>query len=861
MQKLKKGLIFLIAAIFMISTFVPVYAEDTASSSGGGASSGGVDGGVGGGVASGGGGIIGVPSFPAYVEMSKIKAKGTICLPDGFAAPDGGLQIYGGFGSVELNSISAASVFSADSTEDTTEYEKIDVIATIPAGENSVEFEKTFEISSSADGFYGRFWIYDTNVISQDGERYISNKMSVSNIIKLKANKNEYSDINVTLSEAENKIDYSITFDEALKDEAPQQSVFVIADDGYDKYITRQDFNRCDAEICGSFRTENEIYELKYYIPKSDLLNNQRVETGTFSNGEAAFDVMNNIVINPQVCISGEISRPDTTDPLEELKIGISTSEATVNITIEEGKTAARYIVAAGKDTWEYVKVDILNSDFYKSGYFDGTEICDYYRTYTYITESLTNVDLPLQRQCVISGKIELPSDIVMSEQTYFYINMEIESTSGSYCDYKSFNKYSDKDAYYKFYVPYEYKDESFIISYDYGTYESVLFPTSAKNPLPYYYRGASSGGGGGGTGPVYVQENPEGLQYGRRIYCNSQTGTFYEEQAAAYVFDNCLISTDITLAKDGEIFLANSIGGYFVDVLSQNGGDADIILLDADTKNERYKKTLSGGDNTYIFDGLEDGAYIISAQYNQKTYYYTGSRLSTNVNNAKIIDTEYNPVNYGNDMYYDNIFPTNIDCLIDYCIINGEETEAKIEIFDIYGNRRYVYNSYDTIHIPFSQFVMSINGKFVSKYGIYGRMYIYGLTDKFDEASVVTARYVNTLESSLAISYNQNYINIDVVIEDDNYDYSINNASLEGNYIVSSINKREDNQNVDTIYYAAYNDGILTHLISDKLSLTKGTTEVKVPLPWELGENTDVKIFIWNDLLMPAAQSAFIEY
>lgn len=800
MLRIKQWLIFVLIMALSISS-VSVYAgnntvvsenSSSSGSSGGDSSSG------------GGGGTWVAPSQTASVSMSEFTAKGTIQLPEGFVAPVGGIDIYGGFGGVTFQDISLLSVTSSNVEDsiiddETIEYEKVEVIATIPQGKSSVSFEKTFSIASASDAFYGEFWVYDTDISSKDGRRYLSNKMLISNIIRIKPNKFDYANINVTMECSENKVDYEVVFDDSLISEKPNQTIFVIADDGYDKYITKQSFTRCDEKISGSIRTGNDEYELKYYIPSTNLPENQKITTGVNNCGVADLNAINSINVNAQNYISGSVARPDNDDSSEELNLKISTSKAAVNVTIPKGRNCIEYIVGAVDESREYINVEVLNSDCYKSGYYDGYDFYDYKKYYDYISESVENLIITLQKQCIISGEIKLPSTINMAEKTWFRIYVEVENEQGTYFDSEYFIKYSDKDSIYKFYVPYEYKEDEFLIKYhyeNYAGYEVSAFPSAAKNPLPYYPKnssGGSTGGGGGNSGSSggssgggssnigilgYTEEMPSGLLCDRLIFSDLNSGTFDKSKAHRYVFDKNAINSDITLAKDGEIKDIPAIGGYFTDVLSIGDG-VNVKLLDYETKSEKYSQLISGGK--YIFNNVTDGKYIISVWYNNCAYYYTGDKLSTDIDKAKIVDINETPVSYSNDMYYDNIFPTDIMCRIEKCIINGNSTNARIGIYDIYGNCRGEFDSNDIIRIDFSPFVLSVNGKYVSEYKINEYMNITQLTDDFDKAAEISAQYRNCIKKSLAY-HSPKYDGIIVDVEMHNEE-SLSNWLDDGNY------------------------------------------------------------------------------
>ena len=151
-----KKYISLILTIFIILTAIlPVTASSSTNAGSG-------SGGGSGGGSMGGGNVVVVQ--PVQTPKAEYTVSGTISLPAGMVAPEGGLKVYGGFGGVNLSEVSSVSLLSADEyIEEEVEivYEDYEVIATIPQGSYYTTFSTTCSINTSYDGIYGKFWIYD----------------------------------------------------------------------------------------------------------------------------------------------------------------------------------------------------------------------------------------------------------------------------------------------------------------------------------------------------------------------------------------------------------------------------------------------------------------------------------------------------------------------------------------------------------------------------------------------------------------------------------------------------------------------------------------------------------------------------
>lgn len=387
---------------------------------------------------------------------------------------------------------------------------------------------------------------------------------------------------------------------------------------------------------------------------------------------------------------------------------------------------------------------------------------------------------------CVVKGKIKLPDGMVQESKTcfYVYINIDIDKASvGRYSDTDMILKLSDEEAEYEFEIPAEWEGASFILSYDYGSYDDVSqadFPSSPSAPLKKLSNGGagvikpgggSSGGGGigsGGGGGIivgsipagYSKKAPSDLLINRLVYVNSDKGSLYQKNAEKYKLGKGTAVHDIILAQKGDVSVNNRIGGYFTDTLKSNI-KTTIKLSDALTKAEKYSCTV-GADGKYLFENIDGGLYVISAQYGDKTYYYSNKKLVEDITEAEIIDTQTDDVSFYNDMWRDNIYPVDITLDVTDCSINGFYTICKIGVYDIYGNKHAEFDCSESIEINFSPFVLEIDGRFASAYNYGGYTCITELTDNFNNAEIFEAKYSNVLNPD---SYSGDTIVIDAIL------------------------------------------------------------------------------------------------
>lgn len=99
---MKKYLSLILTLFIILTSMITVSAYSTTGSASGGSSAGGTS--SGGGGSAGSGNVVVVQ--PVQTPKAEYTVSGTISLPAGMVAPEGGLKIYGGFGGVNLSEVS-----------------------------------------------------------------------------------------------------------------------------------------------------------------------------------------------------------------------------------------------------------------------------------------------------------------------------------------------------------------------------------------------------------------------------------------------------------------------------------------------------------------------------------------------------------------------------------------------------------------------------------------------------------------------------------------------------------------------------------------------------------------------------------
>jgi len=750
-----KKYISLILTIFIILTSIlPVTASSSPNASSGGGSGGG----------SMGGGNVTVVR-PVQTPKAEYTVSGTISLPAGMVAPEGGLKIYGGFGGVNLSEVSSVSLLSADEyIEEEVEiaYEDYEVIATIPKGSYYTTFSTTCSINTSYDGIYGKFWIYDDYTYNG---LTVSNKQTISNIVQIKADVYEYSNLNCMFTTSSVVAEYTIDCDEVLKNESINTDVYIIADDGYDKYVSLAKYTN-GSSASGILNLEADTnYTLYYYIPSSNKLELQKLDKGIFNIGDLCLENNNEIILKSQLYISGTISLPDGYVIEEDLSITVETSNSAVNITIPQTDNSASYIVGITKNASEYVKLSVNNDDYLMSGYINSDIELeeDEYEFITSASQSIENLNIVLAEQFIVTGMITLPDDILMDENTYFDVSVTAKNQLTGHEKTVYVDILSDElKSNYKIHIPkkicVDAKENPYgewTVSYNFGTTTNLIKPNYAIKPLKTYKKPTAGGGSPGNSSSTsivigtdsksYKYNQPEKLIDKFELFTTENGFTYVEENAEWYYFTNDTINVDFELLSDSSK-LKGLINGHIEKVTTNEIDETTRVLLyDLDNvlvSNDKISKF--GG---YEFKELERKPYKIGFEFDDGVYYYNNYRLVDDISDAEIIDLSSNIISTHNDVYYDNVFPARIRMNFDEIVINNNYYDYKeIRIYDKYGSIYETYDSDSTVTAKISSFYIGIGDYYVSSFVEDSPFIITGLTDVIDEAYLFEADYYDTI-------------------------------------------------------------------------------------------------------------------
>lgn len=843
---MKKIISVALAVIIIQNLFlfcIPVSASSSSASSGSGIS--------------GGGGFAGSVSTPVQVALAEYTVSGTIYLPGEMTAPEGGLKIYGGFGGVKLDEVAAlSSVVSADAVEidNTIKYEDYTVVAVIPEGKNYVTYSQKCKIAATYDGIYGKFWIYDS---FSSGGSALSNKQTVSGIVKIKADVYEYKGLNCVFDSATQCVEYTITCDDVLKNENICTDVYVIADDGYDKYVSRVNISNGSDIAGGTLNLETDTeYTLYYYIPDSDDIKLQKLDKGLFEVGNLNIAENNPIVILSQNYISGTITLPDDYSVTSDITVDIYTKDSNVAVTIPQGQKSAEYVIGAFSQNGEYLKI-VANDEHIACGYLthDGTfEEYEYELWYTDEPFSVDNYDIRLREMYVICGKIFLPGNIAMEENTAFRVYVTAKNSLSGYSHREAFYIYSDTlCGEYKIPIAKEMcvgeNAGEWTVCYDYGSYNTVSVPTSASSPLKSIKSPSSGGGGGGGSSSMvykddksYTLQKPDGLLYDYRLYLGDTKKSFLEDTASTFCFSDKTITQNFTLASENDGFLG-IITGYFENVLqTEIYTPVEIQLYDGE--NNLIKKKYIASDSGYYFDGLDSGSYKIGIKYNDSQYYYNNQKMVSSIDAAQVISLGQPPVKTHIDFFCDNVYSARIRISFDEIVINNCYYDVlPVKILDKYGVEREVSDTSENVTVGFSSFYIKIGDYFVSEYADYKSFVITRLTDSIEKALLINAEYYDSISMKF-YEISKNRFCVEAYTELYNNPITETSYYLENNNICFSsvMNTVADGT---MLIVAVYDDN--NKLIDVRTEeCTYGKSEYELTMPHQQ-DMSDAKIMVWN--------------
>lgn len=849
----KKILSIFLAVIFSLTALVTTYADSLQNSSSVSTGESVSSGSSGGGGSSSGPPVISTPAYNTYT------AKGTIFLPYDMVAPKGGIDVYCAFGGVsfdEPNTMSAVSpeeeiINSPNSSNgensdsrhldfyrewNEREYEKYDIAATIPEGKNHISYTYTFKINPNYKAFYGKFWSTSSA---------LSNQVIFSNVAFLSANKSEYNNINVSLNEADTRLNYSISLSEALDSD---MEVYIIAKNNYEEYITKTVLQN------GSTSADSYInvspysdYELSYYVPKSKDSTLQRIQHGLFYCPDIIkADTQITYYIEPTQIpiISGRIYLPDNRSVTEEnLLIEVSaffgygdTIINSVICAIKPGERYAEYQLGIDECSSFYLCYEVLNR-------YDLKADIDYMGSYI-AEEDDYGYDYTLDSICPVFGSVTLPEGVVMSEDSYFRIKIIVENITNGY----SFEDYiyledDQTTVDYLIQIPDDFEATGdFVLYYNFG--DVVSLPQNPYNPVDREpSNGGSSGGGigSGGSGTKYY-ELPAELLKGRNFYVSQNGITLDPSKAQVFSFDDTWFERNITLAKKTDFEVSNTIGGYFSSAIPLGHSIPLTVSLINTADNSRQSMDFIFQNNKvlYIFETATDGDYILQYEIDGKIFYYSRNFLVSDIKSAEVIPLyEYTSV-YAKDVYYMNTFPIHSHA---YC--QNNYFGKKIKIYDLTGNLVNEYEPNRNFTITIAPFIIGVDDLYFSDFD--GRTFS-GLTKNFNKAFIANSNYKDFPSYSVrGFIVDAEYMPIPLSVNSVTYntysglwDIGIHNVSSNA----------KSNVSVSVCFYSGEK---LLGVVSDTAYIpSKGNMTVPMDLSHLYDQASMIKILLWSDDLTP---------
>ena len=280
--------------------------------------------------------------------------------------------------------------------------------------------------------------------------------------------------------------------------------------------------------------------------------------------------------------------------------------------------------------------------------------------SYSDITVNLS----PFECSAIIKGSITIPFGIVPSTNTYF--NVKVVATNGEY-EENDIVRFSAGESTneYSIAIPEMYSDGDWQIYYIIGSASSIPSAPTIKTEVirdsDFSIPESTSGGGGngvGGGGVIYpIKRIPARIINGINVYYSSSGMVFDEKYATTFTFDGEEYSNiDFTVVTMDMEFPRN-IGGYFLST-KKDDVEFTVELIDYETgKSVDEKNYVSTDEATwYEFNITGEKSYILKFYYEDKEYYYNSSKLTTDEDNAFVIEATSDPNQYKYNVYYENI-------------------------------------------------------------------------------------------------------------------------------------------------------------------------------------------------------------
>ena len=550
--------------------------------------------------------------------------------------------------------------------------------AVIKAGSAEIDYLITLDDVSAGDDIY-----VTIKGSSSNEEKYIPFEDITSDRITLSGYVNECNFSEVSIEKAAEVIKGTVSLPDFLKGDSNDITIKAIGDNytlstNFDTVSGSDSFDFCLYGKTSDIKDHRGDYKLNVEIA------NYTDETLYYYNGSLSLTDCSYISVTDTAFVTGlKIPEPNTSfsgniilkeDTAEDMTVILSLyneeghSIASRRIKIPEGSSTCSYRAEflAKPDTRCALSYKV---DRFSDYYDDDTKLFvadDVYAT-TLDEASLFNTNrentqtdislLPLYYSAFVEGTISLPSQYTPNEEDSLGVSLSLTNEALTFEDYVSFHN-GETSNDYSFKIADMYSDGTWILSYIIGseTEESSVpsIPHEVILDSDFFVPPQSSGSDGSA---IWRDEIPEEVTAGINFYVTSDGLSFNEGDAKKFTFDNGgFNNVDFTLYSTDNDY-QRIISGYFLSVLKDISFTAKLIDCDTNEVVDTFSASSLEEATKYTFELNRSGRFTIKFSYEDKEYYYAeDNTLTSEKEDALVIDALSYPYHYDNNVYYENI-------------------------------------------------------------------------------------------------------------------------------------------------------------------------------------------------------------
>ena len=585
----------------------------------------------------------------------------------------------------------------------------------VKAGSTAVNYLMILKDVSVGDNIY-----VTCESVSLD-EKYLSFDPVTSDSITISGYATECDFSIPSIKKAAEVIKGTVSIPDVLKDEREGITISAISNSCTLTTTIRTDRESSSFDFCLYGETDN----ISDYLGKYTLeiaLGDYTRETLYYYNGNLSLTDYSYITVSDTVVVPTlQIPAPNTTFSGNIILSEATQEDTTVILSLydeDNSFIAKRKVeIPEGSSNYPY-SVEFLTKDGVNcvlsyqvdrfSDYYDcDTDLFVKNGSYTTVFDEASlfnsgkentqvNISLsPLYYSAFIEGTISLPPTYVPDSDDDFSVDLKLSNGERTLEDYISFYG-GETSNDYSFKIADMYSGGNWTLSYivgdengpeDEGEYIPSI-PHEIILDTDFYVKPFSSSGGSSYPREEYI---PDEVTAGMKFYYTSTGLSLKKDDAKVFTFNNGGFSNvDFSLYSTDNDY-QRIISGYFLSTVRDISFTAELIDYETNQVVDTFGGKCAEEATKYTFDINRSGYFIIKFSYENKEYYYADdNNLTTEKEDALVIDATSYAYHYDNNVYYENIKEhkaTTNDRYLRFIFEHAWFDGFKACLFDLDGN------------------------------------------------------------------------------------------------------------------------------------------------------------------------------